>query len=306
MGAVTILFGTFFIVFSVIAASNTFKIISAEITEKSASAQATIVDFDDTVINNNVEFYALDDYVIYTIGLENTGTSDARITSLTVNNNNSHIIYDYTSSYDTTLGPDEVFSFNLKAIYSSALSANESRHQDSAVSISLSFETEDGSTNTEEVIIVPNTGVAGFSGSKIDMPTFIILTIIGAGLLITSIFLVKHHKVRIAACLVVAMVGVVVLPISAMATIETSDHFTLNSYLSFFGDCDGICYDGNGDDGIGLMADQTAQAGDSVTLMAPNFSRAGYGFAGWNTRADGTGTNYGPNEVITMPDSGSL
>ena len=119
MGAVTILFGTFFIVFSVIAASNTFKIISAEITEKSASAQATIVDFDDTVINNNVEFYALDDYVIYTIGLKNTGTSDARITSLTVNNNNPHIIYDYASSYDTTLGPNEVFSFDLKAIYSS-------------------------------------------------------------------------------------------------------------------------------------------------------------------------------------------
>ena len=306
MSAVTILLGTFFIVFSVIAASNTFKIISAEITEKSTSAQATIVDFDDTVINNNVEFYALDDYVVYTIGLENTGTSDARITSLTVNNNNSHIIYDYTSTYDTTLGPDEVFSFNLKAIYSSALSANESKHQDSAVSILLTFETGDGGSNTEEVIIVPNTGAAGFSGSKIDIPTFIILTVIGAGLLITSIFLVKHHKVRIAACLVVTMVGVVVLPMSAMAMTMTSDHFTLNSRLSFFGDCDGICYDGNGDDGIGLMADQIAQAGDSVTLMAPNFSRAGYGFAGWNTRADGTGTNYGPNEVITMPDSGSL
>ncbi|MBP5648135.1 hypothetical protein J6X04_02510, partial [Candidatus Saccharibacteria bacterium] len=35
-----------------------------------------------------------------------------------------------------------------------------------------------------------------------------------------------------------------------------------------------------------------------VIFYAPNFSRADYGFAGWNTRADGTGTNYGPQATI--------
>ena len=63
-----------------------------------------------------------------------------------------------------------------------------------------------------------------------------------------------------------------------------------------------ICYDGNGDDGRGLMDDQPASSDSDVTLIAPNFSRPGYGFAGWNTAADGGGTNYGPNQVIHTGD----
>lgn len=63
-----------------------------------------------------------------------------------------------------------------------------------------------------------------------------------------------------------------------------------------------ICYYGNGDDGTGTMSDQSATSNTDVTLMASNFSRSGYGFAGWNTSADGTGTNYGPNQAITTGD----
>ncbi len=37
---------------------------------------------------------------------------------------------------------------------------------------------------------------------------------------------------------------------------------------------------------------------NDVDLWASNFQRANYGFAGWNTEADGTGTKYGPNEEI--------
>ena len=37
-----------------------------------------------------------------------------------------------------------------------------------------------------------------------------------------------------------------------------------------------------------------------ITLWASNFQRPGYGFAGWNTKADGTGISYGPNETIDI------
>jgi len=35
------------------------------------------------------------------------------------------------------------------------------------------------------------------------------------------------------------------------------------------------------------------------TLQAYNFKREGHGFAGWNDKSDGTGTNYGPSQTIT-------
>ena len=63
-----------------------------------------------------------------------------------------------------------------------------------------------------------------------------------------------------------------------------------------------ICYYGNNDDGTGTMSDQPASSNTDTTLMASNYSRAGYGFAGWNTSADGTGTNYGPTQTITTGD----
>lgn len=63
-----------------------------------------------------------------------------------------------------------------------------------------------------------------------------------------------------------------------------------------------ICYYGNSDDGTGTMSNQSAASNTDVTLMASNYSRTGYGFAGWNTSADGTGTNYGPNQTITTGD----
>lgn len=71
-----------------------------------------------------------------------------------------------------------------------------------------------------------------------------------------------------------------------------------------------ICYNVNSlDPTEGTMGKQTKDDddnnitnGSAVTLLASNFSREGYGFAGWNTSYDYTGTNYGPNETITAPN----
>ncbi|MBQ6321074.1 InlB B-repeat-containing protein, partial [Candidatus Saccharibacteria bacterium] len=63
-----------------------------------------------------------------------------------------------------------------------------------------------------------------------------------------------------------------------------------------------ICYDANGATS-GTQEDQTGVASSSdVMLTAPNIVRTDYGFAGWNTEPDGSGTAYGPNQTITVGD----
>ncbi|MBQ6414520.1 InlB B-repeat-containing protein [Candidatus Saccharibacteria bacterium] len=63
------------------------------------------------------------------------------------------------------------------------------------------------------------------------------------------------------------------------------------------------CYFGNGDDGKGVMEDQESVVSDSSVMLRPsNFSKPGYGFAGWNTAMDGLGTNYGLSQTITVGD----
>lgn len=63
-----------------------------------------------------------------------------------------------------------------------------------------------------------------------------------------------------------------------------------------------ICYspnsDGNGTVNGSMGIQTIASDATSATLLASNFWRSGYGFAGWNTEYDGSGTFYGPNEDI--------
>ena len=66
-----------------------------------------------------------------------------------------------------------------------------------------------------------------------------------------------------------------------------------------------ICYNANTNIKEGTMGQQTGNANAEVTLMASNFSRDGYGFAGWNTKPDYSGDFYGPNEDFTVPSTAS-
>ena len=66
-----------------------------------------------------------------------------------------------------------------------------------------------------------------------------------------------------------------------------------------------INYFANASDAVGTMGCQSATDGNIITLLASNFSRTGYGFAGWSDSFDyATNPNakfYGPQETITAP-----
>ena len=61
-----------------------------------------------------------------------------------------------------------------------------------------------------------------------------------------------------------------------------------------------ITFDKN--DGSGTTVTQTVPYGESATLNVNSFTRTGYTFSGWNTKADGTGIAYG-DEASISPSS---
>ncbi|MBR3180076.1 hypothetical protein IKF57_00885 [Candidatus Saccharibacteria bacterium] len=63
-----------------------------------------------------------------------------------------------------------------------------------------------------------------------------------------------------------------------------------------------ICYTPNARGVADSMSDQSTSSNSAVDLWPSNFKRDGYGFAGWNTEYDYSGTTYGPIETITTPD----
>ncbi|WPK66801.1 hypothetical protein EUCA11A_09520 [Eubacterium callanderi] len=68
-----------------------------------------------------------------------------------------------------------------------------------------------------------------------------------------------------------------------------------------------IQYDGNNADG-GDMANQSMTYDQAANLTANSYTKAGYTFAGWNTRPDGAGTAYGNEQSVVnlTPDDGSI
>ncbi|MBR0452395.1 MAG: InlB B-repeat-containing protein [Bacteroidales bacterium] len=59
-----------------------------------------------------------------------------------------------------------------------------------------------------------------------------------------------------------------------------------------------ITFDANG--GSGTMELQKIPVGQSQTIAANTFTKAGYEFAGWNTAADGSGKAYTNEQVVTL------
>ncbi|WP_435106650.1 InlB B-repeat-containing protein [Arhodomonas sp. AD133] len=63
-----------------------------------------------------------------------------------------------------------------------------------------------------------------------------------------------------------------------------------------------VSYDGNGNDGGNAPADALYEDNASVTVSGNtgSLTRTGYTFAGWNTAADGNGTDYAGGDTFTM------
>lgn len=65
-----------------------------------------------------------------------------------------------------------------------------------------------------------------------------------------------------------------------------------------------IVFDKNNDDATGTMSDFTFKFNETKNLPANGFTRVGYNFNGWNTKADGTGTDYADTATINSSIAG--
>ena len=65
-----------------------------------------------------------------------------------------------------------------------------------------------------------------------------------------------------------------------------------------------LTYDAQG--GSGAPGNQTGNAASNVTVSSTVPTRAGYTFTGWDTMADGSGTDYAGGATYTLPNSGTV
>ena len=76
-----------------------------------------------------------------------------------------------------------------------------------------------------------------------------------------------------------------------LSVIEEDTYY--NDYIS-------IIYDKNSEDATGTMTNQLKLCGVETPLKQNKYKRVGYGFAGWNTEPDGSGTAYTDGQSVSL------
>lgn len=172
-----------FLVYKVGAQTKDLKISNVEITEKSSGVTGDITSSSSDEINDTITFHKLNDYVIYKIKIDNNLDSDITIKTISDNNQNEYITYEYNKHENEVIDSKGSLELLVKVKYSKELTDTTKRDQTSSVRLSITYE-ENGKTKNTNLIINPKT----YDNISISVVLFIISS---AGLMIC---LTKNKK----------------------------------------------------------------------------------------------------------------
>ena len=219
------IFGTF----NVLAEEVIFKITNISVKEKSDKVTVNDVSLSGGSIVNDIVFTDKDDYITYNITFKNNTSDKYKILSITDDNDSDYLDYTYDDLSNTELNAGDEKTFNLTITYKQE--TNNLTISDKAVSLTLTYEKEDGTTGSETITNPDNnatTGKVKESTKNITNPktgdnvtTYIILGIISlVGLTITTVS--KKHLSK--SLMAIALVSSIALPLGVRAD---SDKFII-------------------------------------------------------------------------------
>ena len=266
------------------AAANLFKIQNAELSELSTTAEGSISSFDEENIASSVTFHKLNDSAKYTITLKNTDTKDHIIESITDDNINPYISYEYDQHMDEQIDAGSDFVFVITAKYSTAITNIDQRARVSNVKFFIHF-----TDIEEEILIVPNTGASSNSGNFIRF-SVISLVISAAGLTIAGIFALKKHK-KASKYIVAGIVTVAAITTTATVkavTVEINS-FTISTDITLKDKLAVTYTDKNGNE-----QELIVNYGEQANI--PDQNKDGYTLTGWE---DENGNLVDPTQPTT-------
>ncbi len=266
------------------AAANLFKIQNAELSELSTTAEGAISSFDETEIVSNVTFHKHNDSAKYTITLKNTDSKDHVIKSITDDNENPYISYEYGQHANERINAGADFSFVVTAKYATPITDISQRAQTNNVRFFIHF-----TDIEEEIPIVPNTGVNSRTRDNIHS-SVLSLVISAIGLTIIGIISLKKHKK--ASKFIVAGI-ITVATIAATATVKAAtieiNSFTINTSYTLKDKLIVTYTDKNGDE-------QELISNYNEPANIPDQSKDGYTLTHWE---DEQGNTVDPTQPIT-------
>ena len=150
-----------------LASTDSFTITSAEICNKSSTADINSFSFEDCKIINNVTFHQVGDSITYRFTVKNNEETSYTIKSVSDDNENKYISYIYDSYEGTKLNSKEETTFEITEKYVQAIGEMSKRNQSFSVNITFTLEDEQG--NVIETTIPVNTSSNPKTGDNVGM-----------------------------------------------------------------------------------------------------------------------------------------
>ena len=258
-----------------------FNISDATISDKSDDATGTITSFSDDEVINNITFHKLNGFVTYKLEIKSNLSNEVTILSITDDNKNPYLVYEYDKHENEKLNPKDSFELLVKAIYKNELTDVTKRAQTNNVKLTIRY--SDNSVEKEgSIVISPKTG------DNIDK-SFVLLVISGVGL-VTSIALGKKTKnKKISKVSAFIIMGLLLLSPATVNAATYAFNITLKTNVGLY-DKLIVTYVANGSENTLI-----SPYGEAVTGL-PTPTHQGTTFTGWSSE---DGTPFDLDTVIT-------
>ena len=203
---IAIMFFTLISSFRSNAAGDTFIITNAEVVEKSDTVNVKELSAEKTQIDSSIIYHKVGDYIKYNIILKNNDNTDYKITSVTDNNTNEFISYDYTDFQGTALKANGSADLYVTVKYLKELEDISKRTQEINAIINVTLEDDAGNVKKEDIAVNNSSNdkkeatiankVAGDKPNTGDSISLYFYTAIISAIAIIVLLFLKHKKAR--------------------------------------------------------------------------------------------------------------
>ena len=108
----------------VAAAEPNFKLVNATITDKSSEVSAVINSYQNNVLDTDVVFHKLNDYVVFKLSIKNNTSKDLKVKLIDDNNANTNVEYTYDPHTNEDVAAGATLDVELTATYKNSLTSN--------------------------------------------------------------------------------------------------------------------------------------------------------------------------------------
>ena len=193
----------------VLADTLPFNVVNAEISDKSETTTGTITSFSNDEIINNITFHKVNDYVVYKLNIKSNLPKEVTILSITDDNNNSYLEYQYDKKENKKVIANSSFELLVRVTYKNELTNITKRNQTNNVKLTIKY-LEDNEEKEGTIIINPKTG------DNIHI-SYILLLISSIGLIVCIVVDKKRKNKKLSKLSLFIITGLLISPLAVKA-----------------------------------------------------------------------------------------